>query len=269
MIPDLESLQRLLLRLITTPAQGPREPESERAIVPDGVESLIVGDRRLSARRRLEIYADAYFERLLAVMREDFPATRTVVGDDRFSVLMREYLAAHPPTEPSVFHVGRHLPQFLADHRGVEQFVAELARLERTTIDVFHGPEAIALTAETMRATAPERWPTLMMRTHPALKILDCKFAVGPLLRAISERAPWSTPGRKPASILVWRQASQVFYRTLERGEREALNVAAEPASFAAICSAASAKIEGDAVEAINRMLVRWLADGVLVAADG
>ncbi len=269
MIPDLETLQHLLQRLIAAPTEVLRELEAERALVPGGVESLIVGDRRRSALRRLEIYADAYFQRLLEVMREDFPAIRTVVGDDRFTGLVREYLAEHPPTEPSVFYAGRDLPEFLADHRGVEKFAAELARLERATFEVFHGPEAIALTAEAMRTTAPERWPTLALRTHPALKILDCEFAVGPLLRAISERAPWSSPQRGPVSILVWRQASQVFYRTLEPGEREALGAALEGASFAAICAAASEGIEGDAVEAINQMLARWLADGLLVAAEG
>jgi hypothetical protein len=269
MIPDLETLQRMLQRLIATPMEALRELDSERAPVAGGLEALIVGDSRLSALRRLEIYAGAYFQRLLEVMREDFPATRTAVGDDRFTALVREYLAAHPPTEPSVFYAGRALPQFLAEHHGVENFAAELARLERTTIEVFHGPEAVALSAAAMGAIAPERWPTLALRTHPALKLLDCEFAVGPLLRAIWEGAPWPIPQRGPVSIVVWRQASQVYFRTLEPGEREALGAASEGASFAAICAAASEKIEGDAVAAINRMLARWLADELLAAADG
>jgi hypothetical protein len=261
MIPDLETLQRILRRLIETPAEGPSELES--------IESLIVGDRRLSARRRLEIYAGAYFQRLLDVMREDFPATRTVVGDERFSALVRTYLAAHPPTEPSVFDLGRHFPRFLAKRRDLEKFVAELARLERATLEVFHAAEATALSAEAMRAIAPERWPALELRTHPALAIVDCKFAVAPVLRAISEHAPWSNPPREAASVLVWRQSSQVFYRPLEPGEREALKLAARGASFASMCAAASAKVAGDAVAAINRMLARWLSEGVLVAVDG
>ena len=265
MIPDLETLQRLIQRLIAAPTETLRATEPERALV----ESLIVGDRRLSALRRLEIYADAYFQRLLEVMREDFPATRTVVGDDNFTGLVREYLAQYPPTEPSVFYLGRHLPQFLADHRGFEKFVAELARLERTTIEVFHGPDAIPLDTERMRATAPERWPALMLRTHPALKILDCEWAVGELLRTISERAAWSNPRRGPVSIVVWRQAAEVYYRTLDPAERAALGIAIEGATFAAICAAASEKIEGEPVESINRMLARWLADEILVAPEG
>lgn len=269
MIPDLETLQRLLQRLIAAPAEALRELDSERAPDAGVVETLIVGDSRLSAQRRLEIYAGAYFQRLLEVMREDFPATRIALGDDRFTALVREYLTAHPPTEPSVFYAGGALPQFLAGHREVEKFAAELARLERTTIEVFHGPDAVPLTAAAMRAIPPERWPTLVLRTHPALKLLDCEFAVGSLLRAISEGAPWPIPQRGPISIVVWRQASQVYYRTLEPGEREALGIASEGASFAAICAASSDKIEGDAVAAINRMLARWLDDGLLAAADG
>ncbi len=269
MIPDLETLQRLLQRLIATPAEALRELEAERAMVPGGLESLIVGDLRLSALRRLEIYADAYFQRLLDVMREDFPATRTVVDDDNFTGLVREYLVRHPPTEPSVFHLGRHFPRFLADRRGVEKFVAELARLERTTIEVFHAPDADPLDAGTMRAMPPERWPALVLRTHPALRMVDGEWAVGELLRAISERAPWSSPRRGPVSIVVWRQGAQVYYRTLDPGEREALGIAIEGATFAEICAAAAEKIAGDTVEAINRMLARWLADEILAAPGG
>ena len=148
------------------------------------------------------------------------------------------------------------------------QVKAELARLERTTIEVFHGPDAVPLTAAAMRAIPPERWPALVLRAHPALKLLDCEFAVGSMLRTISEGAPCPTPQRGPVSIVVWRQASQVYYRTLEPGEREALGIASEDASFAAICAAAADKLNGDVVTAINRMLARWLDDELLAVAD-
>ncbi len=258
---DLESLQRLILRLIASP------PEASREMV-DDAGSVIVGDQRLDAHARLEIYASAYFQRLLDVLREDFPATRAVLGDETFTRLVREYLAAHPPSEPSVFGVGRFLPAFLAKSREIQDFVADLAALERSTIEVFHGPDAVALSADAMRAIAPERWAALVMRTHPAMKLLDCGFDVGPVMRAIAERAAWSRPAAAPVTIVVWRQSSQVYYRTLETGEREALALAAGGATFAAICAAASEKIEGDAVEAINRMLARWLSDGLLVAGS-
>ncbi len=253
---DLESLQRLIVRLIASPGAEPAGT----------ADSIIVSDRRLDARRRIEIYSTAYFQRLLDVMREDFPATRTVVGDEIFARLVRQYLAAHPPSEPSVFGVGRFLPGFLAAHNEIENFVSDLAALERATIEVFHGPDAAALSADAMRAIAPERWPALVMRTHPALKLLDCRFDVGPALRAFSDGAQWSRPVATPVSIVVWRQGSQVYYRTLEPGERDALGLAMEGAAFAAICAAASEKIEGEPVEAINRMLARWLSDGLLAA---
>lgn len=268
MQPDLQTLQRLLQRLIATPAEVLAEMDAAGELIPGGVAALIAGDRRLSALRRLQIYADSYFERLLEVMREDFPAARAALGDQLFTRLVREYLAAHPPAEPSVFGVGRELARFLAAYREVEPYIAELAALERATIEVFHGPDAAALDAEALRAVAPERWPAMRLRTHPAFRLLDCRWDVAPMLRAIAEGTAWSKPAPAPVSVAVWRQHAQVFYRTLEPGEREALAAAAGGATFAEICAAASQGIAGDAVAAINRMLARWLSDGMLTAIE-
>jgi hypothetical protein len=255
MIPDLKTLQRMMLLLIANPSGAPSDAGS-----------MIVGDRHLDARARIEIYSSAYIQRLLAVMREDFPATVVVLGDETFGRVVREYLAAYPPGEPTVFGVGRALPRFLREHHEIEKYVADLAALERLTIEVFHGPYAPALNAEAMSVIAPERWAPLKMRTHPALKLIDCDYEVGPLLRAIAEGGAWTRPPAARSSIVVWRQDAQVFYRTLEPGERAALALAAGGATFAEICATASEKIEGDAVETINRMLARWLSDGLFEA---
>ena len=78
-----------------------------------------------------------------------------------------------------------------------------------------------------------------------------------------------------PVSVLVWRQNSRVHYRSLERPERAALEVASAGARFAAICETIAAACGEDEqlgsitpVELINRLLARWLSEGLLVLAD-
>jgi hypothetical protein len=156
-------------------------------------------------------------------------------------------------------------------------FVGDLARLERTLIEVFHAADAEPLNAEAMRNVAPEDWPALAMRTHPALAIVDCDWRVDDLLREVEAARGESDhfargPAHEAVSLLVWRRNSQVHYRAMERAERTALELASAGASFAAICeSIATTCGEHDQitpVELINRLLARWLDEGLLVLAE-
>ena len=98
-----------------------------------------------------EIYANAYFYRILDCLKEDFPATLATLGADNFHNLVTGYLIEYPPTEPSIAYAGRYMSEFLRHHPLSERwpFIAELARLERTVTEVFHAAEAEPLSAET------------------------------------------------------------------------------------------------------------------------
>jgi hypothetical protein len=282
--PGLENLQALLYRLITAPEGVAAGLAAERALGPttrDDLDQLIEGDDRLSAAERLEIYANAYFYRILDCLKEDFPATLATLGADNFHNLVTGYLIEYPPTEPSIAYAGRYMSEFLRHHPLSERwpFIAELARLERTLTEVFHAADAEPLSAEAMRSVAPEDWPALMMRTHPALAIVDCEWRVDELLRqieasaveAVENEPTLDAPAHAPISILVWRHNSQVDYRALKHPERPALELASTGASFAAICESVAGAAEGNSVAPvalINRLLARWLEDGLLVLAD-
>jgi hypothetical protein len=286
--PNLKQLQTQLYRLITAPEGVAAGLADERAREEnmlgdlqnlETLEDLIESDDRLSATERLEIYANAYFYRILDCLKEDFPATLAVLGADNFHNLVTGYLIEYPPTEPSISYAGRHLAEFLRHHPMRERwpFIGDLAELERTLIEVFHAAGAEPLNAETMRAVAPEDWPALAMRTHPALAIVDCEWRVDELLREVAAVTGESDhirgePAHEAVGVLVWRRNSRVHYRALERTERAALELASAGASFAAICEAIAAVCgEHDPiapVELINRLLARWIDEGLLVLAN-
>lgn len=265
-MPDLESLQTRLYRAITASPGG--VTETPRDEMRDRLESMIRGDERLSAFERITIYADAYFYRLLDCLKDDFPATLAVVGQPVFEDLVRSYLTEYPPTEPSIFFAGRNLADFLALHHLSDRwpFLAELARLERTLIEVFHDPDAPALSASQVHKIAPADWPTLSLRTHPALRMMDCEWRVNDVLRAVENGTEWREPEPGPVILLVWRQGTQIYYRELELPERAALEVASKGADFATVCEAFALRLDGDdPTAAITGLLTRWLADGLLV----
>ena len=264
---NLKELQSLLYRLITAPSGVAEGLAAERALGAGGLDAIILGDDRLSAEARVDIYANMYFYRILDALKEDFPATLAVLGDDNFHNLATGYILEYPPTEPSLHYCGRHLADYLRDHPLCEgaPFVADLAKLERAVIEVFHAPDAPALESDAVRAIAPEDWPALKFKLHPSAKLLALDWRVTDLLRAVEEKRASKPAERGAIRILVWRRNARVFYRDLEKAEADALEAASRGATFAEICDLVAANVaDQDPVAAVNRMLARWLSDSLL-----
>ena len=125
----LKKLESLLYRLITAPSGVAEGLAAERELGAGGLDDIVLGDERLSAEARVDIYANMYFYRLLDALKEDFPATLAVLGADNFHNLVTGYLLEYPPTEPSLYYCGRHLAAYLRDHplREGAPFIADLA----------------------------------------------------------------------------------------------------------------------------------------------
>lgn len=267
MASDLNFVESLLYRLISAPSGVAEGLAREHALGEGGLARMIAGDDRLSPQQRVEIYANMYFYRLLDVLKEDFPATLAVLGDTRFHNLVTGYLIEYPPEHFSIAYAGSHLADFLRDHPLREEFpfVADLARLERALIDVFHAPDAATLDAESMRAIPPADWPALKLALHPAHEIVELQWDVGAMLTAIENAEVAPMPARGDITMLVWRNRNRVYYRALEAAERDQLIAISNGITFADLCEVIATTAEDDAASAINRRLETWLRDGVLV----
>jgi hypothetical protein len=263
---DLRQLQVLLYRLIVAPNGVAEALTTDKAVIdPDEV---IVGDARMTAAERAGIYADAYFYRLLDVLKEDFPATLGVVGDDEFHNLITSYLVAHPPTEPSLLHAGRYLAGYLERWPMLVRwpFIADLARLERALIDSFHAVDAALLDRAAVQSIPPDEWPALMLRLHPATRVLRLQWRVDGILRAVEQNEQLPEAVEASVTMVVWRRQAQVFYRVAEPIEEIALNLIERGSNFSAVCeSIGNVASDEDVPLLINRIVVRWLDDGLLV----
>ena len=268
---NLRELQTLLYQSITDPDGTKESIGEERGLVPGVIEALVCGDERLSAFERVDIYANAYFYRLLECLGEDFPATLAVLGEDNFAALVRGYLLEHRPTEPSIAYAGLYLADFLNDHSFTKRwpFIADLARLERAVLEVFHAADTPVLALETLYAVPSEEWPAVKLRAHPAVEIVHSEWLIADLLDMVEHGRKWTDPEHEEASVLVWRQNALVHYRSLEPVERDALVLISKGASFASVCEAVAASAEEpNHVGLIGRLMARWLADGIIMAAD-
>jgi Putative DNA-binding domain len=271
----LDATQRRLWQLLTAPdgvAAALREAGD-----PDGrsLAGFVASDARLDATSRLEVYANAYFTRLHAVLCDDFGALAAAIGDAWMNDVVAAYLLACPPRRRSIRHAGEQLADFLASHPAALPFrrrfpwCADLARLEHALCDAFDAADLPLRTRESLAALPAEAWPTLVLGLAPCARVLRLDWPVLPLREAYEreETLPAPPAAREANAALVWRRDELVRFRPLEPLEAELLERAARGESFEALCSAAARELGESAAPALAAQLLAGWIDAGLIAA--
>jgi hypothetical protein len=271
-VTSLRDTQELFWRLITAP-EGVADGLRRIDMKPEELARVLVGDERLDAIARLDIYANMYFFRLHDILREDYSAVVAVVGDAAFHNLVTDYLLACPSTHPSVRNVGARLPAFLRTHALLAErpWLGELAALERARLEAFDAADADSLTLAALRTLLPDAYAALPLRLVPSHQLIEVQFAVDDVWRAVEHGQPPPAPAPAPRTLLVWRHALLVHHRALDpvadAFERAALSLAEKGASFGAVCDLLAERLPlEEAAPAAFALLGRWIADGLVAA---
>jgi hypothetical protein len=250
-------LRELQLRFAA--ALAPEAPPADQTLL-----GLVRAGDGLGAIDRLAIYADMYRARLLDVLREDFPRTVAVLGEDAFDALGSRYLARHPSTHPSLRQVGGHLAEFLDGEAARPHWLADLARLEWARVEVFDAPDAEPLRLDDLRTLAPAQWPALQLRTIPACAVVDSAWPVHEIWAA-GAGDPLDVVRPAACCIRVWREGFSVSHAAMGEAERRVFPLLQRGEPFAALC----AELAGDgdpesAAHEAGALLMRWLEDQLL-----
>jgi hypothetical protein len=235
------------------------------------VDEMVVGDARLSAVDRLDVYAAMYFVRIHDVLVEELPRTAAALGGAAFHGLVTDYLQACRPDHPSLREVGARLPTFLAAHACAAErpWLAELARLERARLEVFDGPDAAPASIAALREVPPDHFGELRFRLIPSHRLLDGRFAIGATWRA--EDPNDAPPPVAPETMIVWRRDGTVFHRPADADEAAWLpRLAAAPGVlFGDLCAALAEELPDEAAAArAFELVARWAAEELIVVAD-
>ena len=251
--PSLRELQALVWRAIAA-TPGTLAPDAALLAVTEPSETL-------DARARLSVYADAYFWRLRDALAENFPRLAAILGPDRFEDLARTYLTNHPSEDPSVRNVGGQLAAMIVGRRDLPPWLADLARLEWTRLEVFDAPDAGVLVADDLRAVPPDSWPGLRFTPVPSLALLRADRPVHEAWTSLD--AP--DLQRHPTVLRVWRaRDGRVFHAPMDPRAADALSRLIEGQSFAEICAAFADLPPHEAGREAIALLARWLEDGII-----
>lgn len=232
-----------------------RAPGSGEAPAPDPALLAAVSPTPPLARaERVRVYADMYFLRLLDVLREDFPRVAGALGEERFEALAGAYLARHPSRHPSVRHVGAEFATFLAA-RPLPAWLADLARLEWTRLEVFDEADDPVMTLDALRSVPADDWPGLRFAPVAALRTFVAGWPVHRLWQ--EESAAGAAPAR--TALRVWRdRALGVYHTAMDDAEEVALAALVAGGTFAAVCEPFDDPVEAGA------LLLRWIEDGII-----
>lgn len=227
----------------------------------------VIGDARLSAAERVNIYANMYFYRIRDSLKEDFPALVQIIGEDRFHNCITDYLLKYPSRHWSLRYAGDRLPEFLKTHALKKRwpFLVDLARCEWALITAFDAADDRPMTMTDVASLTPTAWGKLPLRCVASCALLQCRFDVA----AIHERAlagkKLGVIAAKATRLLVWRKGLNVMFRAADLREWALLERMQRRTSFASLCTLAAKRVGAKhAASHVAALFQRWLADELL-----
>lgn len=273
-MPTLAETQHRLWQLISAP-DGVAEALQRQA--DDGEQALagwIIGDATLDATRRLDVYANAYFERIHDCLASEFGALASLLGEAGFRDLVTAYLIRHPSQHASLRWVGGALPAYLRRAAQAEPFrrrwpwAGNLAQFEWALSTAFDAADVAALGRDTLAATDPEAWDPLVFQFAPSFALVETEWPIRELYRAwTGDTEPNLPTAPQGEFICVWRRDEIVRHRGLDRNEAQALRGALAGETFGALCAAAAEEVEAEAAPGLAAArLGRWIDDGLIRA---
>ncbi|MEX2215027.1 MAG: DNA-binding domain-containing protein, partial [Phycisphaeraceae bacterium] len=287
---ELSIVQRWFQAVITHPnGVGCGVVSSEATQILPGavrIDAVIAPSSRLSETERINIYANAFYARLVECLGETFPILKRTLGEEVFNGFAMGYLQTYPPKSYTLNELGTLFPQYLRESRPARNdhhepdwadFLIELATLEWTIEKVFDGPgieRLPTLTVDRLLAFPPEKRPSLRLKTAPCLRLLAMGYPVNDYFTAMrkDENAMVEMPSPDESWLAVTRREYVVRRVDLTQGQFVVLAALENGMSVGEAIAAAEAWLpeENEALaREIRAWFEQWSVMGVFVDVNG
>jgi len=225
--PQLDQVQRWMQAVIMHPdgvVSGMQSDVAQSAIPlqSDQLDDVILPSRQLSSRLRLEVYANAYYARLLECLREEFSASHYLLGTETFDAFAFAYLQSYPSRSYTLADLGAQFPKFLEETQpaAVEdpiadndfnwsRFLVELATLERNYSEVFSGPGVETrqlLQADEITALSPAQFWEARLAPVPCLRLLALHYPTHEYVSQFRDGRTPNVPDPNPTQLVITRR---------------------------------------------------------------
>ncbi len=191
-LPELSIVQQWFHSVVTHPEGIEQGVNSSKALdlIPmsrNDLEHMVTRSEKVSAHDRMNIYANAYYARLIECLGESYPVMKRTLGEEAFNGFCFAYLQEYPSTSYTLGHLGDNFERFLTDTRpdaddpqlGWPDLLIDLARLEWTILQVFDGPgieKTTTLQLTDLQAIKPDQWLSVKLQLVPCLELLALHY---------------------------------------------------------------------------------------------
>ena len=252
--PDLASLQHWMQGAIL--GRG----------APPGLDSIIVGDGRLTAAQRLTLYARGYRARLMECLAAEFPCLRALTGEQVFELFAAGYIAARPSTDASLYGLGAGFADYLEATRpagddgpaALSALPADFARLDRARAEVQR-----AVGVERLAGPGPSAdlllTPGARLRRPDSVRLLTLGFDPGPVLAAVDQGGPIDPPSPGLTPVAVARSRYRVTVHVLPAWRHAWLEALGRDGADVHAAAARAAHASGRETGAVIADLALWV----------
>jgi len=197
-------------------------------------------------------------------LASDYPATRVMLGEERFATSARAFIEVHPSPYFNLRWYGSEFADFLSKD---DPAAAAMATFEWAIAGAFDAQDADTVDVAHMASILPETWPSLRFEFHPSLRRVRIPESIPTIWKAATadEALPATTPMSPSSAWIVWRRELAVLYRREDGDETEALDTASNGANFAEVCDVLAARAtDADAAMRAAILLRRWVEEGLI-----
>ena len=235
----------------------------------EDIEKIVSPSKALTGAERLMIYSRSYHARLLECFRAEFPCLLHALGKELFEDFVVEYLKQYPPQSYTLHDVGKSFPRFLAETRPEGEtwpdFIIDLARLERTFIEVFDGPgsegQRLASAGQILELD-DERFAELRLTAVPCLRLLAFRYPVLPYFNGVREKKAPPMPAPSDTFLAVNRNDYRIHFSPLSLSQHAVLESLAAGLSVADGLTRAAEQTATDRNQVADSVRA-WLRDWV------
>lgn len=226
--------------------------------------SAIADAPPLAPESRLDIYAEGYHTRIVESLTADFPTLAAELGEERFSLLVAEYLVAHPSRATTTSEIGVHLPVFLDEHRFTEEkpHLADLARFEWLFMESFLADDLPAFDPSALAQVGPDEWGRLAMTLDSSVRLLASRWNVGEVWRMNGAKAV-----EQDAFHLIYRENAEVWVEDVGPVAFRIVEAMRRGLTLGALVAELPGELERDAEEIQSTFQARfadWVKCGVI-----
>jgi hypothetical protein len=281
---DVMKLQRLMTRALITPLTAgddlaPRWHDGRP--MAEVVAEFIKPNARLTAVERLEIYSRSYWYRVIDCVYEDSPGLRALLGEKKFSALVRAYLTKYPSRSFTMRNLCARLGQFLGEAPRLTAprtaLAREIARFEWAQTVAFDSEARPVLTPAELAASPPSRlrlglqpYLTLHAFAHPVDDYViavkqretlrsEASNALTAATHGAANRKKIAPPRRERIWLAVHRLDNRLYYKRLEAPAFKILTALQSGRTLTQAVAVAGRRVTA---EQVQRWFATWMELG-------